>query len=150
MREYTEEIYKKYIQFSSVQHARPPSSSLTPWVYSDTCPLNQWCHSAISSFLVSFSSHHLSHHQGLFKLVSSLHQVAKVLEFQLQLSPSNKYLGLIFFRMDWLVLLAVQWTLKSLLKHHSSKAPIRQCSAFFIVQLSHPYMNTGKTTALSR
>ena len=65
-------------------------------------------------------------------------------------SPSNEYSGLISFRMDWLDLLAVQGSRKSLLKHHSSKASILQCSAFFIVQLSHPYMTTGKTTALTR
>ena len=92
----------------------------------------------------------LSQHQGLFQWVSSSHQVAKVLEFQLGISPSNEYSGLISFRMDWLDLLAVQRTLKNLLQHHSSKAPILQCSAFFIVQLSQPYMTTGKTTALTR
>ena len=67
--------------------------------------------------------------------------------FSFSISPSNEYLGLISLRMDWLDLLAVQGNLKSLLQHHSSKAPIFQCSAFFIVQLSHPYMTTGKTTA---
>ena len=66
------------------------------------------------------------------------------------ISPSNEHLGLISFRMDWLDLLAVQGTLKSLLQHHSSKASILQCSAFFIVQLSHPCMMTGKTIALTR
>ena len=83
------------------------------------------------------------------KWVSSLHQVAKVLEFQLQISPSNEYSGLISFRMDCLDLFAVQGTLKSLLQHHSSKASILQCSAFFTVQLSQPYMTTGKTIALT-
>ena len=93
----------------------------------------------------------LSQHQGLFKWVSSSHQMAKVLEFQLQLSPTNEYSGLISFRMAWLDLLAVQGTIKSLLQHHSSKASILWCSAFFfIVQLSHPYMTTGKTIALTR
>ena len=66
------------------------------------------------------------------------------------MSPSNEYLGLISFRMDWLDLLAVQGTLKSLLQHHSSKASILQCSAFFTIQLSHPYTTTGKTIALAR
>ena len=70
--------------------------------------------------------------------------------FSFSISPSNEYSGLISFRMDWLDLLAVQGTLKSLLQHHSSKASILQCSAFFIVQLSHPYMTTGKTIALTR
>ena len=91
----------------------------------------------------------LSQHQGLFKWVSSMHQVAKVLEFQLQYQSFNEYSGLISFRMDWLDLLAVQGTLKSLLQHHSSKASILWCSAFFIVQLSHPYMTTEKTIALT-
>ena len=70
--------------------------------------------------------------------------------FSFTISPSNEYLGLISFRMDWFDLLAVQGTLKSLLQHHSSKALILQRSAFFIVQLSHPYMTTGKTIALTR
>ena len=87
----------------------------------------------------------LSQHQGLFKSVSSSHQVAKVLEFHLQHQSSNEYLGLVSFRIDWLDLLAVQGTLKSLLQHHSSKASILPRSAFFIVQLSHPYITTGKT-----
>ena len=70
--------------------------------------------------------------------------------FSFSISPSNEYSGWISFRMDWLDLLAVQGTLKSLLQHHSSKASVLQCSAFFLVQLSHPYMTTGKTTALTR
>ena len=94
----------------------------------------------------------LSQHQGLFKWVNFLHQVAKVLEFQLQMliCPSNEYSGWISFKMVWLDLLAVQRTLKTLLQHHSSKASILQRSVFFIVQLSHPYMTTGKTIALTR
>ena len=90
----------------------------------------------------------LSQHQGLFQRVHSLHQV--YWSFSYSISPSNDYLGLISFRMDWLDLLAVQGTLKTLLQHHSSKASILPCSAFFIVQLSHPYMTTGKTIALTR
>ena len=74
----------------------------------------------------------------------------KYWSFSLSINPSNEYPGLISFRMNWLDLLAVQETLKSLLRHHSSKASIPQCSAFFIVQLSHPYMTTGKTIALTR
>ena len=74
----------------------------------------------------------------------------KYWSFSISISLSNEYSGLISFRMDWLDLLAVQGTLKSLLQHHSSKASILQCSAFFIIQLSHPYMTTGKTTALTR
>ena len=74
----------------------------------------------------------------------------KYQSFSFCISPSNEYSGLISFRMDWLDLLAVQGTLKSLPQHHRSKASILQCSAFFIVQLSHPYMTTGKTVALTR
>ena len=75
---------------------------------------------------------------------------SKYWSFSFSISPSNEHPGLIFFRMDWLDLLAVQGTLKSLLQHHSSKTSVLQCSAFFIVQLSHPYMTTGKTIALNR
>ena len=74
----------------------------------------------------------------------------KYWSFSFSISPSNEYSGLISFRMDWLDLLSVQGTLKSLLQHHSSKASILQCSAFFMVQLPHPYMTTGKTIALTR
>ena len=82
--------------------------------------------------------------------MGSLHHVAKVLELQLQHSPSSEYSGLISFRIDWLGLLAVQGTLKSFLQHHSSKASVLWCSAFFIVKLSHPYMTPGKTMALTK
>ena len=92
----------------------------------------------------------LSQYQGLFKWVSSLRQVAKHWSFSFSISPSNEYSGLISFRIDWLDLLAVQGTLKSLLQHYSSKASILQCSAFFIVQLSHLYMTTGKTITFTR
>ena len=92
----------------------------------------------------------LSQHQGLFQWVGSSHQVPKVLEFQLQHQAFQWISGLISFRMDWLDLLAVQGTLKSLLQHHSSKASILLCSAFFVVYLSHSYMTTGKTIALTR
>ena len=91
-----------------------------------------------------------SQHQGLFQWVNSSYEVAKVLEFQHSISPSNEYPGLVSFRMDGLDLLAVQGTLKSLLQHHSSKASILQHSVFFTVQLSHPYMTTGKAIALTR
>ena len=130
---------------------QPPCPSPTPRV---TQTRVHWVGDAIqlSHPLLSPSppALNLSQHQSLFKWVSSSHQVDKVLEFQLHVSPCNEHPGLISFRMDWLDLLAVQGTLKSLLQHHSSKASILWCSAFFIVQLSHPYMTTGKTIALSR
>ena len=92
----------------------------------------------------------LSQHQGLFQWVSSSHQVAKVMEFQLQHQSLKWIFRNDFFRIDRFSLLAVQGTLKSLLQHHTSKASIFWRSAFFIVQLWHPYMTIGKTIALSR
>ena len=87
----------------------------------------------------------------VFSNQSALHiRWPKYWSFSFSISPSNEYPGLISFRMDWLDLLAVQGTLENLLQHHSSKASILQCSAFFIVQLSHSYMTTGKTIALTR
>ena len=130
------------------QCARPPCPSPTPGVYSNSSPLSWWCHPTISSSFVPFSpDFNLSQRQGLFKWVSSPHQVAKVFEFQLQ----HQSFQWIFRtnRMDWLDLLAIQGTLKSL-QHHSSKASVLRCSAFFIVQLSHSYITTGKTIALTR
>ena len=93
----------------------------------------------------------LSQHQGLFQWVRSSHQVAKVLEFSFSftMNPSNEYSGLISFRIDWFDLFAVQGTLKSLLQHHNLRGSILWCLAFFMVQLSHPYMTTGKTIALT-
>ena len=134
------------LQPHGLQHARPPCPSPTPSLLK-----LMWYHSIISSSVIPFSSFPQSfQHQGLFQWISSSHQVVKVLEFQLQHSTSNEYSGLISFRMDWLDLLAVQGTLKSLLQYQSSKASILWCSAFLIVQLSHPYMNTGKTIALTK
>ena len=92
----------------------------------------------------------LSQHQGLFQWIGSLHQVPKYWSFSFSISPSNECSGWFPLGMDWLDLLAVQGTLKSFLQYHSSKASILRCSAFFIVQLSHPYMTTAKTIALTR
>ena len=92
----------------------------------------------------------LSQHQGLFKGVSSLHQVAKYWRFSFNISPFNEHPELISFRMDWLDSLVVQGSLKNVLQHHSSKASILWRSAFFTVQLSHPYMTTRKTIVLTR
>ena len=87
----------------------------------------------------------------VFSNESALHiRWPKYCTFSFNISPSNEHPGLISFRMGWLDLLAVQGTLKSLLQHHSSKASILRCSAFFTVQLSHPYMTSGKTIALTR
>ena len=91
-----------------------------------------------------------SQHQSLFQWVNSSHEVAKYWSFSFSIIPSKEIPGLISFRMDWLSLLAVQGTLKSLLQHHSSKASILRCPAFCTVQLSHTYMTTGKTISLTR
>ena len=92
----------------------------------------------------------LAQYQGLFQWVSLPIRWPKYWSFSFSISPSYAFSGLISFRIDWFDLLAVQWTLKGLLQHHSSKASILQCSVFFIVQLSHLYMTTGKTTTLTR
>ena len=110
------------------QHTRPPCPSPTPGVHSNSRPSSRWCHSAISSSVIPFSScPKSSQHQSLFQWVNSSHEVAKVWSFSFSISPSNEHPGLISFRMDWLGLLAVQGTLKSLLQHHSSKASIIWC-----------------------
>ena len=133
------------------QHARFPYPSSTPGVYPNSCPLHRWCHPTISSSVFPFSpTSSLYQHQDLFQWVSSSHQVAKILEFQLQHQTSSEYEGLNSFMIDWFDLLEVQRTLKSLLQHHSSKASILWHSAFFIVQFSHPYMTTRKTIAWTR
>ena len=92
----------------------------------------------------------LSQHQGLFKQGSSSHQVAKILELEFSISTSYEYSGLVSFRIDSFNLLAVQGTLKSLLQHHSSEVSVLWYTDFLLFQLSHPYMTTGKTIALTR
>ena len=116
------------------QHARPPCPSPTPRVYSNSCSLSRWCHPTISSSVIPYFCLNLSQHQGLFKWVSSSHQVDKLLEFQLQHQSFQWIFRTDSFRMDWLDLLAVQGTFKSLLQHLSSKASVLRCSSFFIVQ----------------
>ena len=122
----------------------------------------RWVRDAIQLFHPLLSPYlpacNLSQHQGLFQWVSFFAwggqsigvRWPKYWSFSFSISPSNEYLRLISFRIDWLDLLAVQGTLKSLLQQHSSKASVLQCSFFFIVQPSHPYMTTGKTTAFTR
>ena len=137
-------VVSNSLQPHGLQHARPPCPSPTPKVYSNSCPLSQWCHPTISSSVVPFSSR-LQSFPASFLCIRWL----KYWNFSFSFSPSNEYSGLISFRMDWLDPLEVQGTLKSLLQHHRSKASILWHSAFFIVQLSHPYMTTGKTIALT-
>ena len=136
------------LQPHGLQHSRPPCPSPTPRVYSNSCLLS---HDAIQPFQPLSSllllplilpSIRVFSHQSVLHI-----RWPKYWSFSI--SPSNVYSGLISFRIDGLDLLAVQGTLKSLLQHHSSKASVLLCSAFFIVQLSHPYLTTGKTIALT-
>ena len=134
------------LQPHGLQHTRLPCPSPS----SDSCSLSQWCHPTISSSVICLSSclqyfPALGSNDSVFRI-----RWPKYWSFSFNISPSNEYSGLISFRIDWLDLLAVQGTLKSLLQHLSSKASILWCSAFFIVQLSHLYMTTGKTIALTR
>ena len=141
------------IHFSSVAQScptlcdptRPPCPSPTSRVHSNSRPLSRWCHPAISSSVVPFSSCPQSLPASVFSNESTLRiRWPKYWSFSFSIIPSKEHPGMIF-RMDWLDLLVVQGTLKSILQHHSSKASILWCSAFFTVQLSHPYMTTGKT-----
>ena len=153
------------VQFSSVaqlcptlcdphglQHTRLPCPSPTPGAYSNSSPLSWWCHPTISSSGVPFSSLLQSFPSiRVFSNESALRiRWLKYWSFSFSISPSSEYSGLISFRMDWLDLLEVQGTVKSLLQHRSSKASVLWHLAFFAVQLSHPYMTTGKTIALTR
>ena len=140
------------MQPHELQHTRLPWPSPTLGVYSDSCPLSQRCHPTISSSVVPFSSHLQSFPaSGSFPMSQFFTSSGqRIGASALAISPSNEHPGLISFRMNWLNLLGVQETLKSLLQHHSSKASILQRSDFFIDYLSHAYMNTGKTIALGR
>ena len=136
-----------------LQHARPPCPSATPRVHPNSCPSSRWCHPAISCSVVPFFSCPQVLPASESFPVSQLFTWGgqkKYWGFSFSISPSKEHPGLIFSRMDWLDLLAVQGTLKSLLQHHSSKASLLRRSAFFTVQLSHLYMTTGKTIALTR
>ena len=133
------------------KHVRLPCQLSTPRAWSNSHPSSQWCDTTISFSVVPFSSFLQSFPaSGYFPSDSVLHiRWPKYWSFNFSVSPSNEYSGLISFMMDWLDFFAVQGTLKSLQQHHSSKASILQCSAFFIVQLSHPYLTTGKAIALT-
>ena len=126
------------------QHSRPPCPSPTPRVYPDSHPLSQWYHPTISSSVVPFSSCPQSLPASESLPTSQLFAMRwpKYWSLSFSIIPSKEHPGLISFRMDWLDLLVAQGTLKSLLQHHCSKASIFRCSAFFTVQLSHPYITT--------
>ena len=153
------------VQFSSVQSLSRVQLFATPWTTACQASLsitNSQSSLKLMSIELVMPSRHLILGRPLllppippsirvFSNESTLHmRWLKYWSFSFSISPSNEQPGLISFRMDWLDFLAVQGTLKSLLQHHCSKASILQCSAFFTVQLSHPYMTTGKTIALIR
>ena len=142
--QFSRSVVSDSLQPHGLQHARPPCPSPTPRVYSDSHPLSQWCHPTIQL------SNPLSTPLLLPSIFPSIRVFSNELALCFSISPSTEYSGLISFRIDWLDLLAVQGTLKHLLQHYSSKASILQCSAFFTFQLSHPYITTGKTIALTR
>ena len=135
-----------------LQHTGPPCPSLGPGVHSNSCPLNWWCHPTISSSIIPFSfclqSFPASGSFSMSQLFASGGQSIGV-SASASVFPKNIQDWLISFRIDWLGLLAVQRTLKSLLQHYSSKTSILWHSAFFMVQLSHPYMTTGKAIVLT-
>ena len=137
--QFSHSVMSDSLQPHESQHARPPCPSPTPGVHSDSCPLSRWCHPAISSSVVPFSSCPQSLPAAGSFLLSQLFALGGQ---SIGVSASTS--------VHWLDLLAFQGTLKSLLQQHSSKASILGCSAFFIVQLSHPYVTTGKTIALTR
>ena len=133
------------------QHARPPCPSPTPGVHPDSRPSSQWCHPTISSSVIPFSSCLQSFPASGSFPMSQLFTIRwpKYWSFNFSISPFNKYSGLISSRMEWLDLLAIQGTLNSLLQHHSAKASILRCSAFFMHQLLYPYVTSGKAIALT-
>ena len=137
--QFNRSVVSNSLQPHGLQHARPSSPSPTPGVYSNSCSLSRWCHPAISSYVVRPLLLPLSIFPSI-RVFSNESALRNRWPNSFTISPFNEYSGLISFRMDWLDLLAVQRTLKSLLQHHSSKASILQRSAFFIVQLSlHDY-----------
>ena len=140
------------LQAHELQHARPPCPSPTPRVHpkpmfiESVMPSNHLILCRLLLLLPSiFPSIRVFSNESALLI-----RWPKYGSFSFNISPSNEHSGLISFRMDWLDVLEVQGTLKSLLQHHSSKAPILQCSAFFTVQLSHPYMTTRKTIVWTR
>ena len=144
--QFSRSVVSNSLQPHELQHARPPCPSPNPRVHSDSCPSGQWCHPAISSSVIPFSCPQSLIASESFSMSQTLcMRWPKYWSFSFSIIPSKEHPGLISFRMDWLDVLAAQGTLKSLLQHHSSKASILWRSAFFTVQLSHPYMTTGKT-----
>ena len=148
---FSHSVMSNFLWPHGLQHARLLCPSPSPRACSNSCPLNQWCHPTISSSIALFSfCLHYFPASGFFSNELAVHNTwPKYWSSSFSFVPAKEYSGLISFKIDWFDLLAFQETLKSVLPHHSSKASIFQCSAFFIVQLSHPYTTTGKTIALT-
>ena len=138
------------LQPHGLQHTNLPCPSLSGGVCSNSRPLSRGCHPTISSSVTLFSSWPQTFPASRVFCNESVLCIRWTKYWSFSISPSNEYSGLISFRIDWFDLFAVQGTLKSLLQHHNSKASFLGHSASFIVQLSHPYMTTGKTIALTR
>ena len=144
-------ITKLCLIFCNPMGCRLPCPSLSPGACSNSCPLSQWCYPTILFSVIPFSSCLQSFPaSGSFPMSWLCIKWPNYWSFSFSISPSNEYSGLISFRIDWLDLLPVQGSLKSFLQHHNSKPSILQCLAFFSVQLSHPYLTTGKIIALTR
>ena len=133
-----------------LQQVRLPRPSPAPRACSNSCPSSQWCHPTISSSVVPFSSCLQSFPASGSFPMSQFFRWPEYWSFSFSISPSNEYSGLISLRIDWFDFLAVQRTLKSLLQQHSSKTSTLRCSAFFMAQVSHPYVAIGKTIALTK
>ena len=131
-------VMSDFLRPHGLQHARLPCPSLSPGAYSNSCLLSQWCHPTILPSVVPFSSCPQSFlASGSFSVRQPFASGSQYWSFSFSISPSNEYSWLSSFRIDWFDLLAVQWALKSLFQHHSSKASILQHSVLFMVQLSH-------------
>ena len=148
--QFSRSVVSDSLQPRELQHARPPCPSPSPGDHSDSRLSTRWCHPAISSSSLLLLPPIPTSIRVFSNELTLCMRWPKYWSFSFSIIPSKEIPGLISSRMDWLDLLAVQGTLKSLLQHHSSKASILQGSAFFTVQLSHPYMTTGKTIALTR
>ena len=140
--QFSHSVVSDSLQPHGPQHARPPCPSLTPGVYSNSCPFNWWCHPTISSSVCLLLLPSVFPSIRVFTNESVLHiRWPKYWSFSFSISPCSEYSGLISFRMGWYDLLAVQViTLNSLLQHHSSKASVLRCSAFFIVPHIHTWL----------
>ena len=159
--QFSRSVMSDSLQPEGLQHDRPPCPSPTPGAYSNSCP-SWWCHPTICPLLflcrpLLLLCCPLLLLPSIFPRIKGFSNESdlcmrwpKYWSFSFNISPFNEHSGLISFRIDWLDLLEVQGTLKSLLQHHNSKTSILWCWAFFMAQLSHPYMTTGKTIALTR